>query len=98
MERVTGLEPVVSTLGKLHVTTTPNPQISVTGKSITDRVQKVKRFMGIEFFGTARGFYDMIKALDISHATSFIQTKHLARMARISGGRHGHLLANLNTL
>ncbi len=28
MERVTGFEPVVSTLGKLHVTTTPNPHRS----------------------------------------------------------------------
>ena len=45
MERVTGLEPVVSTLGKLHVTTTPNPQIPVTEESITDRVQEVKHFM-----------------------------------------------------
>ncbi len=30
MERVTGLEPVVSTLGKLHVTTTPNPHLVIT--------------------------------------------------------------------
>lgn len=98
MERVTGLEPVVSTLGKLHVTTTPNPQISVTRESIIDRVQKVKRFMGINFSGRREAVYGMIQTLDISHATSFIQTKQLARMARISGGRHGHLLANLNTL
>lgn len=56
MERVTGLEPVVSTLGKLHVTTTPNPQISVTGESITDRVQKVKRFMEMNFSGRREAF------------------------------------------
>lgn len=28
LERVTGFEPVISTLGKLHVATTPNPHIS----------------------------------------------------------------------
>jgi hypothetical protein len=28
MERVTGFKPVVSTLGKLHVITTPNPHVN----------------------------------------------------------------------
>lgn len=47
LERVTGFEPVVSTLGKLHVTATPNPHIDLTRHIVPYASAKVKRFCKI---------------------------------------------------
>ena len=45
MERVTGFKPVVSTLGKLHVITTPYPRILLTQWIIADMKTLVKHFL-----------------------------------------------------
>jgi hypothetical protein len=44
MERVTGFKPVVSTLGKLHVITTPYPRDLLTQSIIADVKPLVKLF------------------------------------------------------
>ena len=45
MERVTGFKPVVSTLGKLHVITTPYPHNLLTLWIISDTKLIVKHFL-----------------------------------------------------
>ena len=39
-----GLEPVVSTLGKLHVTTTPNPRSSTNSDDYSRKAEKSQGF------------------------------------------------------
>ena len=48
MERVTGFKPVVSTLGKLHVTTTPNPRGSVDSDDYSRKAEKSQGFWGFQ--------------------------------------------------
>ena len=50
MERVTGFKPVVSTLGKLHVITTPYPHNLLTLWIITDPKPVVKHFSASSSF------------------------------------------------
>jgi hypothetical protein len=81
MERVTGFKPVVSTLGKLHVITTPYPHNLLTQWIISDTKLLVKHFLASSSFFLSlfepSALYNTILASDAAQYPHMQLEQHL---------------------